>query len=290
MSGADLLFNLRNFFHLGAFQAAINEASDLTALSGSEALERDFLVYRSYVALGSLELVISEIGNDAPMGLLAVRLLAQYLSSSVPQDKVLETLSEWMADPVTNSNPMVCLIAGTIHCHEENYVEALKSCHSGATLEMMSLCVQVYLLMNRPDKAEEQVKAMSQVDDDATITQLSTAWTGLALGGAKVQDAFHIFQELGDRHQWTGLLHNGSGVCNMRMDQYEDAERDLLDALNKDANNPTTLANLIACELHLGKPVSRYVSQLKMTDPGHIIVKEAEAAEGEFDKAASAFS
>ena len=39
----------------------------------------------------------------------------------------------------------------------------------------------------------------------------------LALGGNKVQEAFYIFQELGDKYTWTTRLHNGSAVCSMHM-------------------------------------------------------------------------
>ena len=50
----DHLFNLRNNFYLGSYQAAIN-SSDLPNLSPDDAVERDCLVYRSYIALGSYQ-------------------------------------------------------------------------------------------------------------------------------------------------------------------------------------------------------------------------------------------
>lgn len=55
MSEPDLLFSLRNHFYLGAYQAAIAEASDLEGLSEAEKVERDCYVYRSYIELGSYE-------------------------------------------------------------------------------------------------------------------------------------------------------------------------------------------------------------------------------------------
>jgi hypothetical protein len=47
------------------------------------------------------------------------------------------------------------------------------------------------------------LQAMSAIDDDATVTQLATAWVGVALGGGKVQEASYIYQELGDKFSWT---------------------------------------------------------------------------------------
>ena len=49
----DALFNVYNNFHIGAYQACINAAADLTDLSEKEATERDAFTYRAYIALGS---------------------------------------------------------------------------------------------------------------------------------------------------------------------------------------------------------------------------------------------
>lgn len=57
-SSPDLLFGLRNNFFLGAYQAAINN-SDVPNLSQEDAIERDSLVYRSYIALRSYQVSIS---------------------------------------------------------------------------------------------------------------------------------------------------------------------------------------------------------------------------------------
>jgi hypothetical protein len=54
----------------------------------------------------------------------------------VLQERALETVGTLLADPICSNNPHVLLIAGIIYSQEENYVEALKACHSGASLEM----------------------------------------------------------------------------------------------------------------------------------------------------------
>lgn len=75
--------------------------------------------------------------------------------------------------------------------------------HTQQHQNRMAICVQCYLLMDRVDRAEAQAKAMSAADDDATASQLAAAWVGAELGGAKVQEACYIYQELGDKYMWT---------------------------------------------------------------------------------------
>ncbi|EFJ49020.1 epsilon-COP [Volvox carteri f. nagariensis] len=286
---ADLLFNVRNAFYLGAYNTVINEAADLD-LSEAEAIERDCFVYRSYIAQGSYDLVINEIRDSAATGLLAVKLLAQYLSGRKSKEDVLATLQDWLSDSACNRNTTVLLVAGMIHAQEGNYPEALKCCHGSTNLELQALCVQVYLKMDRPDKAELQVKTMSGIDDDATLTQLATAWVGQALGGAKVQEAAYVYQELGEKYNYTAALYNGRAVCYMKMGRWEDADHDLQEAFSKDSKDPDTLSNLITVGLHLGKNVARYQTQLKMVAANHPNVKRLEAADEAFTRAAASIA
>jgi coatomer protein complex subunit epsilon len=56
------------------------------------------------------------------------------------------------------------------------------------------------------------------------------------------------------------MLYNGRAVCHMKMGVWDEAERDLLEALSKDAKNADTLANLVTVGLHLGKTTARYAT------------------------------
>ncbi|GMH20989.1 hypothetical protein Nepgr_022831 [Nepenthes gracilis] len=284
MAAPDLLFNLRNNFYLGAYQAAINN-SDISNLSQEDSIERDCLVYRSYIALGSYQLVIDEIVSSAATALQAVKLLALYLSSPDNKESTIASLKDWLGDPAIGNNPTLRLIAGIIFMHEQDYNEALKHTNAGGSMELHALNVQIYLKMYRSDYAEKQLKIMQQVDEDHTLTQLANAWLNLAVGGSKIQEAYLIFQDFSEKYPMTVLVLNGKAVCCMHMGNFDEAESLLLEALNKATKDPETLANLVVCSLHLGKPSSRYLSQLKLSHPEHMLVKRMSAAEDSFDRA-----
>ncbi|GLJ35393.1 hypothetical protein SUGI_0711820 [Cryptomeria japonica] len=287
MSGPDALFSLRNNFYVGAYQAAIND-SDVHGLSEDESIERDCLVYRSYIGLRSYQLVIDEINDSAPTPLQAVKILAMYLAGPQYKENAISSLKEWLSDGVISNNPVLKLVAGTIYMHEQDYNEALKHTHSGGTLELNALNVQIYLKMHRSDHAEKQLKIMQQIDEDHTLTQLANAWINLAVGGSKVQEAYLIFQDFCDKYQQTVTILNGKAICCMHMGKFDEADTVLLEALNKDAKDADTLANLVVCNLHLGKPVTRYLSQLKSYHPEHLLIKRASSAEENFDRSVQA--
>ncbi|CAI0546089.1 unnamed protein product [Linum tenue] len=285
----DHLFTLRNNFYLGAFQSAIN-SSDLPNLSPEDAVERDCLVHRSYIALGSYQLVISEIDENAATPLQAVKLLALYLSSPENKQSVISSLKEWLADSAIGNNVILRLIAGIVFMNEEDYNEALKHTHAGGTMELHALNVQIFIKMHRTDFAERQLRVMQQIDEDHSLTQLANAWLNLAVGGSKIQEALLIFQDFSEKYPMTGLILNGKAVCCMHMGNFEEAETLLLEALNKassfyDAKDPETLANLVVCSLHLGKPSSRYLNQLKIAHPEHMLIKRVSTAEDSFERA-----
>ncbi|TXG55422.1 hypothetical protein EZV62_020678 [Acer yangbiense] len=284
MAAPDHLFNLRNNFYLGAYQASINH-SDLPNLSQDDAVERDCLVYRSYIALGSYQLVISEIDDSAATALQAVKLLALYLSSPDNKESTISSLKEWLADSAIGNNSTLRLIAGIIFTHEEDFNEALKHTNTGGTMDLHALNVQIFLKMHRSDYAERQLRIMQQIDEDHTLTQLANAWLNLSVGGSKIQEAYLIFQDFSEKYPMTGLILNGKAVCCMQMGQFDEAETLLLEALNKDTKDPETLANLVVCSLHLGKSSSRYLSQLKLSSPDHVLVKRTSFGEDSFERA-----
>ncbi|XP_072100725.1 coatomer subunit epsilon isoform X2 [Mobula birostris] len=260
----DPLFDVRNSFYIGSYQQCINEAQKLKVSNPEKEIERDVFLYRAYIAQRKYGVVLDDIKPGAPPELQAVKMFAEYLSNEDQRDATVSELDKKMAKNVDVSNTTFLLMAASIYLYEQNTDAALRALHQGESLECMAMSIQILLKLDRLDLARKELKKMHDQDEDATLTQLSTAWVNLAMGGDKLQDAFYIFQEMADKYTATLLLLNGQAACQMAQGKWDDAEGVLQEALDKVSN--------------------RYLSQLKDGHRGHPFVKEYIAKEHEFDR------
>ena len=259
-SASDPLYAARNAFHLGAPQTCISEAAQLAGLSSDQArIDRDVLSHRAYIEIGSCEVVLNEVAADASHpSLKAVRMLALLAKDAKGGDPTVsptyvEEALSWMNDPSVCRNETAMVAAATVLVGANDPDSALKACFLGGGQENLAMAVQISLSMNRVDVAEGYAGKMSEMDDDAPLTQLAQAWVGARKGGKCLQDAYYTVQELGDKFAWTAKLHNSLACMQMLMGRWEDAETELLQALEKNPRDVDTLRNLSVVSLHQGK-------------------------------------
>jgi len=284
----DELFDVKNAFYTGNFQTCITEAGKLKLGEPAMALERDVLVYRAYLALRKWRVVLEEVKPSSPALLQPLKLLATFLSSPpAGREALVAELDATMAGNVDVTNHVLLLVAATVYLQAGQPEAALRVLHPSDHLECQAMRVQALLALHRPDLARKEVKAMQERDEDATVVQLAMAWTHLATGGEKVQEAYYIYQEMIDKLGGTALLLNGQAAVLAAQGRHAEAEAALGEALEKDPNNPESLVNMLVLAQHMAKApevASRLLSQLKEVEPGHPFLLRLERKEADFDR------
>jgi len=283
----DELFDLKNAFYTGNYQTCINEAQKLKLSDPALSLERDVFLYRSYLAQRKYRVVLEEVKASSPELLRPLKMLAEFLASPNKRDNIVTDLDSEMSGNVDVTNYVLLLVAATIYLHMEQPESALRVLHPSDHLECVAMRLQALLSIHRTDLAKKELKVLQDKDEDATVTQLAQAWTNMALGGEKIQEAYYIYQEMIDKLGSTALLLNGQAVTFLAQGKYAEAETALAEAIEKDPNNPETLVNMIVLAQHSGKQPevsNRYLSQLKDLDPCHSFVVKLGQKEADFDK------
>ncbi|CAG8594740.1 8176_t:CDS:2 [Ambispora gerdemannii] len=284
----------------GSYQQVINEANSRTQVSEAAKLERKTYLYRAYIAQGKYNIVISEVKDSDAVELRTVKLLAVYLQAKAAgqldskREETLNELSELLKEPANSLNSTIQIISGTIYYHEGLLEDALKVLmKNNKNLECVALIIQIYLQMDRVDLAKRELAATKSWAEDAMLAQLIEAWVGLRTGGDKYQESYYIYEEIAQSPSSnTVKILNGQAVCHIHLGRYPEAEGLLLEALNKNNDDPETLVNLIVVSNLSGKSsdvVNRYTTQLKEASPNHPFLQDLDLKNSLFDRAAQKF-
>lgn len=265
-------------------------------------------MWRAYIAQHKYRVVLDGISESSSTSdaLKAIRKVAEYFASSTEKRSAIvkyfdENRSAVVTDDdnfdeqQTYSKIIWCLSAATVYYNETLYENALSIVHTAiqlsSDLECLAMQLQCLLKINRLDLAKATLLKMQEKDDDATLTQLATAWINIEQGGEKLQDAYYIFQDFCDKFVATSLLLNGQAVCFIAQEKYEEADAALRNSLDEDPYNLDTFINLIALTQHYnvsGKSqedvINRYLSQIKDLHPNCALITEYEKKENEFDR------
>lgn len=296
---ADLLYDARTYFFIGDYAQCMATATSVpdSRLSESERIEKEYLSARSQIELGQQDVLLRDArfsNKSAPIALQACRLLAQYQSAQSDADRsaVLSTVDDWTsATPGLDAlGPFASAICGILYMKEAKWDRAIYALHKVQSLEMSALLTECFIHISRRDLAEKSVQRMKQIDEDNVVTQLS--WVRCLLAQADsseraVIDAQGILLDLTSKYGESVSLLNSLAACAIVQQQFGEAEKMLLRALSKRANDTETLINMTVCAIHSRKPrdlINRYVSQVKTIAPSHPWVREWNARELALDQ------
>jgi len=305
----DELFEVKTYFYIGAYQQCLNEINKIK-ITG---LKKDCYMWRAYIAQRKYRVVLDGISssNTQPICLPAIRKVAEYFTVSSSLEK-RNAIIKYFDDDLTNilnqtdsdeqdadkiyANIVWRLSAATVYYNEALYENALHVLYTAASiwndLECLAMQLQCFLKINRLDLARKSLSKMQDKDDDATLTQLATAWINIEQGGEKLQDAYYILQDFCDKFVPTSLLLNAQAVCFIAQEKYEEADGGLTSSLDKDPNNLDTLINMLVLTQHqnttgkLNEDIGRYLSQIKDLHSNCQLVAELERKDHEFDRLA----
>ncbi|XP_036884842.1 coatomer subunit epsilon isoform X2 [Sturnira hondurensis] len=214
----DELFDVKNAFYIGSYQQCINEAQRVKLSSPERDVERDVFLYRAYLAQRKYGVVLDEIKPSSAPELQAVRMFAEYLANDSQRDIIIAELDREMSRSVDVTNTTFLLMAASIYFHDQNPDAALRALHQGDSLECMAMTVQILLKLDRLDLARKELKKMQDQDEDATLTQLATAWVNLAVDSGHPETLVNLIvlsQHLGKPPE----------VTNRYLSQLKDAHR-----------------------------------------------------------------
>ena len=160
-----------------------------------------------------------------------MKVLTNQMSSPGSIEVAQMQIQEWQTEAKDNNT--LSLISAILFMMDDNVKDAMKALRNPRTFEHHALLIQLYLRLDRLDLAQKELKALKAKDEESCLAYLATAWTHLYAGGAKLQEAAYIYDELIDKYGASSMLLNGLAVAKMQQGAFEEAETHLQEALTK---------------------------------------------------------
>ncbi|CEL94259.1 unnamed protein product [Vitrella brassicaformis CCMP3155] len=290
----DELTQARDHFYVGNYDKAISLAEGSFPNNDMAMAERDALVARAKVAMGDLA-TIRQWETAASPSLQAVAIAAKYAQTTEEGAKreLLEgvkQLSESSKD-ATAQYLSAALLAGS-----DDLQKAVQETLQTPTLEMQALHIQILMLMDRVDLAEQKLEQMSSTNEDAAVTKLASCWVNQGTGNYQeayltycdVQAQYPTETEDADESKSLGSVQllNGKAVANMARSNWQEALEDLQRAQQQNGDDIPTLANLIAVYRHLRKDedAEQCYNRLKSVCPDHPLVAKTTLVQNAFTR------
>ena len=222
-------------------------------------------------------------------GLTALTLQAQYATlastgNTSQCQTVIQQLQSMLGDGVSSS---VQLTAAHVFLSAGMKKEALQCVHQGSTMEHLTLCVQIYIILDRLDLAQKTLKQLRRTDEDSMLTQLASVQVALATGSSMAGEAAHTLNQISEQYGPSPMLLNLTACAHMQAGNYKEAEGKLQQAREEfSANDADTLVNSIVVSQYLHKPVGDLTAALKQHYPNHFLSVGIDTVEGAFDREA----
>ncbi|KAL7700052.1 coatomer epsilon subunit [Lotmaria passim] len=291
----DVLFDVRNALAVGNFHQAIADGSTARSMSTKPAdvasfnAEKNAVVALGQIGLGQGDAVISQLRSESDPLLVSVRTWAELMcalrDNDVLSDAVAAVVGRLQADAEKVSADTIykAVFAATASLYRRDVIGALTLAKrwlgelpkpDGAlatrrTVELHAISVEALLRLNRPDEAANEVKRMEQVDSESIMTLLCAGIVALHQAALNVvpqqyEAAVASFKEVQMRCGQSAMVSNLMALAQLGLQDYDAAERSLLDALAVRSNDEATLANLAAVSAHKSNTTDgaeRYIQQ-----------------------------
>lgn len=296
------LYHVKQQFILGAYKTL----ATLTLPDPNSPEYTPTLLYqaRAHIALNDPKSALQLIPADSEnIAVKATASLAKYVAASESTEKEasLEELRDLAVeieeDDVEGSDrdkALVRVLAGTAFTRAGEVEEALETLGVDTEdLEAVSLVIQIYLSINRPDLAKKQFERSKRWAEDDLLLQLIESNIGLVTGKDGYANSTSFYTEqLGNPSLISPHLLTARGVARILRNEVQDARSDLEESLEKQSDDAETLAALtVAGGLGAMKKTEtdELWTRLKSEHALHPLVVDVASKDAFFDECAAKF-